>query len=265
MKPFFSFTRSSGVVLLALLGCAPVATAQVAVMSPILVERDAAPGESYTGAISLKNQSGELRRIRVYQTDYTFEAGGSNTFDAPGTVPRSNARWVNLSTTETVVPANGEAAIDYTVTVPRLATLSGTYWSMIMVEQEPDQISTSDKPGLALTPTIRYGIQLATNLQSSAPARVAFTAPVVDGRTMSFDVSNPGDRSVRPNVRVEIYREDGTLVMAADAQRGLLYPGTSVRQTIGLQADLAPGMYTAIILADIGDYQLTARRFTIWH
>lgn len=253
--------------LLMLLVGAVSAQAQIAVVSPILVEHTAAPGDTIRNAIKLKNMSAATRRVRLYQTDYTFSADGTNAFDAPGTLPRSNAGWINVSTAEATLGPNEEGTIDYVVTVPASPVLSGTYWSMVMVEEEADEALAvaPAPPALLLTPTVRYGVQVAVLVGSGGAPRLEVTTPVVEDDRLVFDLTNPGDVAVRPAIRIELYDAGGVLTFSADARRGLLYPSTSMRQTFSLGRALPAGRYTAIVLADIGTNQLVGARHTIVH
>src|SRR5688572_26247403 len=107
--------------------------AQIAVLGSTVEERTASPGEIYTGRIVVRNLTGESQPVRIYQTDYSFFADGTSRFDAPGTLRRSNANWVTPSIGSLIVPPSGEATLAYTVRVPSSDSLTGTYWSTVMV------------------------------------------------------------------------------------------------------------------------------------
>ncbi|HEY0035835.1 MAG TPA: hypothetical protein VGB66_04060, partial [Longimicrobium sp.] len=84
--------RVLALVLAAIAG-SHAAHAQIAVSSTV-EERSAAPGESYTGTIRVRNTSGRAQEIKAYQTDYSFFADGRTVYAAAGTSARSNARWI---------------------------------------------------------------------------------------------------------------------------------------------------------------------------
>ncbi|HET6566508.1 MAG TPA: hypothetical protein VFG50_01000, partial [Rhodothermales bacterium] len=73
------------------------ADAQVAVVSGLSEEHTAQPGETYQGAIQVRNQTAESQEVRVYQTDYLFYADGTNVYGAPGSTRRSNASWITYN------------------------------------------------------------------------------------------------------------------------------------------------------------------------
>jgi len=91
-------------ILALLLALSGRAHAQVTVVGNGVEERAAQRGESYSGALRLRNQGRETAEVRLYLTDYSFQAGGSTRFDAPGSLPRSNAAWIAFAPAPTIFP-----------------------------------------------------------------------------------------------------------------------------------------------------------------
>jgi hypothetical protein len=254
----------------ALLAAPVVSHAQIAVLSSTVEERVAAPGEKYSGTIVLSNPTAQPQMARIYQTDYQFSADGTSAFDDAGSTARSNATWVTPQSTRIEVPANSQLAVSYSVTVPKSDSLRGTYWSVIMVEGLPNdagaKAAASAKPSVQLPAVIRYAIQVATHISFSGSRAVKFidaTAKHVDGKaTLDVDVHDAGDRAYRPTMWVEVYDAQGTLRAKAKQSRGLLYPGSSLRQHFELGA-LPAGTYKAVVFADSGDDSVFAAQYTI--
>ena len=117
----------------ALLGAPVVARAQIAVLSSTVEEHEATRGETYTGRIVIANSSRAPQPVRIYQTDYIFDATGMSVYGDPGKTARSNAAWVTPQSQRIVVPPSSQVTVPYSVKVPTLDSLKGTYWSMIMV------------------------------------------------------------------------------------------------------------------------------------
>ena len=78
-----------------------------------------------------------VAQVKLYQTDYLFSADGKNAFDAPGSQARSNAAWLQLNREQVTIAPDSVATVDYEVRVPGGAGLSGTYWSVVMVQELP--------------------------------------------------------------------------------------------------------------------------------
>lgn len=264
----------TAIIIAALHGLPAVAAAQIAIISESVLERPAAPGESYTGVIQLRNSSAEPHDARVYQTDYLFYADGRNIFGIPGSAPRSNARWITFTPDYVTVPAGQTVAVQYSVVVPEGgAQLAGSYWSMLMVEtvapNSPEsQQQTGAQPQLGLRTTMRYGTQIVTHVTGTGRMELAFDnvaatpARGTEGANLSLDVTNTGERGARARMTLELYDDAGSLVRKLEQQRGLLFPGTSFRQHFQLGA-LAPGRYKAVILADAGGDEIFGGEYNV--
>lgn len=269
--PFRLRSRSVALAGLAILMAASVARAQISVLSSTVEEKEAAKGETYTGRIVISNPTTLPQTVRIYQTDYRFSADGTSNFDDPGSQPRSNATWVTPQSQRVVVPPRSEVTVPYSVKVPANDSLRGTYWSAIMVEgAETAPTSTTGRGGqsqVGIGSVIRYAIQVATHIGGSGSRTVRFEQPRV-GRTASgeatldLDVITSGDRAVRPKLSVEIYDGQGTLQGRAKQDRGLLYPGSSLRQHFNF-GKIPAGTYKAVVFADTGDEKVFASQFTI--
>jgi hypothetical protein len=268
MRPSLSFAFRALLVAVAVSG-ATVARAQIAVIGSTVEERVAAPGESYVGTIVVRNLTQQNQPVRIYQTDYLFFADGTSHFDSIGTARRSNGKWLTPTVRSLLVPPASEMTVSYTVKVPVADSLSGTYWSAIMVEGAPTEAgrSSGGRPQVGLGAVVRYAVQIATHIRASGSRKVAFANSrflTTPDSTQAFEleVKNDGERAYRPTLWIEVYDEQGGLKANARQERGLLYPGTSLKQVFSL-GRLAPGTYRAIVFADSGEDAVFASQFTL--
>ena len=243
------------------------ADAQIAVVGSTVEEHTAAPGQSYEGTILIRNLTTEPQSVRVYQTDYHFFADGTSHFDAAATTPRSNAAWIKPSATSIVIPPSSEITLGYTISVPAIDTLRGTYWSALMVEGAPTAPPAAANKQVGIGAIVRYAVQLATHLPSPGSRKVAFAnqtlgADSTGHRVVELDVQNIGDRGYRPSMWVELYDSTGTLRSRREQQRGLLYPGTSLKQRFVFDT-LPAGSYKAVVFADTGDDAVFAAQYKL--
>jgi len=239
------------------------ARAQIYIIGDLSHDRDARPGENYDGTITVKNDSDEPQEAKVYQTDYTFSYDGTNSYGDPGTVRRSNARWISFSPSRALIPPRGNATITYSVNVPPSDSgkaLGGSYWSMLMIEgiargsAESSFGKRDSTKHLGLLQTIRYGLQIATHIAGTGTRAVRFIeAKLVtkeDGnRYLQVDIENSGDLWIRPEVSVEFFDGKGVSRGKIPGTRYRMYPGTSVRQMIDLKT-IPPGTYKALVVVD---------------
>ena len=249
---------------------AGVAGAQISVVGSTVEERSAAPGETYVGTIVVRNLTPEDQPVRIYQTDYLFSADGTSNFAEAGTTPRSNSRWITPTVRSLIVPSNSEMTVSYTVVVPANDSLVGSYWSTIMVEGAPNEAgrSSGGRPQVGIGSVTRYAVQVSTNIRDTGSRKVNFansrflTNPDDSTQSFELEVHNVGERAYRPALWIEVYDAEGTLKANARQERGLLYPGTSLKQAFAL-GKLAPGTYRAIVFADSGDDAVFASQFTL--
>ena len=263
-----SFSRFAPVALLMGALMQPArAGAQIAVVGSTVEEHTAAPGQTYEGTILVRNLTGTPQSVRIYKSDYLFYADGTSHFDDPGTTPRSNANWIKPSATSIVVPPSGEMVLGYSITVPASDTLRGTYWSALMVEGAPTAPPPASAKSVGIGAVVRYAVQLATHLPTTGTRTVAFSNQVLSTdstghRVMEMDVQNTGERAYRPNLWVELYDATGVLRSRREQQRGLLYPGTSLKQRFVFDV-LPAGSYKAVVFADSGDDAVSAAQYTL--
>jgi hypothetical protein len=248
---------------------ATAARAQVIVVGSGIEEHAARAGETYSGTLRLRNTGAEAQEAKVYLTDYAFAADGTTRYAAPGSLPRSSARWITFSPSQVRVAPGAEATVGYTVAVPADAA-PGTWWSMLMVEgiARGSAESTAAGPArvrMGIQPSIRYGVQIATTLAGPAP-KVAFANArayaAAGGKTLEFDVANAGDVAYRPELRVELFDAAGRKAASFTSRRGLLYPGTSLRQSFELGA-VPAGEYQALVVADAGGDQVFGAQYRL--
>ena len=265
--------RLSGAALAAALLLAPRALgAQITVTSRAVEEREARPGESYTGTIRLRNVGTRPEEARVYRTDYGYDAEGRTRFGDPGTEPRSSAAWTTTTPARVVVPPGGEATVAYSVRVPDSAPLSGTYWSVVMVEGVPEAPDAAGgrragRVEVGVRPVVRYAVQLATHVGGTGTRQVEFARVRALGapggaKRLEFDLVNSGELACRPELRVELFDEAGAPVGTFTRTRGLFYPGTTLRQAFDLGA-LPAGSYQALVVADAGGESVFGGQYTL--
>jgi len=265
------FPMIVGIVLM----CA-AAQAQVSVIGELSNDRDAKPGEKYEGIINVRNDTNEPQEVKIYQTDYMFFRDGSNTYADPGTVARSNAKWIAFSPSYATVPPQSTISVNYTVSVPEDTPerkLVGSYWSMLMVEGiakgSAESATNKDpkKSQMGIRQTIRYGIQVATHIAQTGTKKVNFVEtkllPNENGKRMlQVDIENTGEIYVRPDVYVELFDEKGVSKGKFPGVRYRLYPGTSVRQLIDINS-VSPGTYKAIVVVDAGGEDVYGAEYTL--
>jgi hypothetical protein len=272
MKYLSSYLR--GLILVPIL--ASCLTAQVSIIGELSQDKDALPGDVYTGTIIIRNDTNEPQEAKVYQTDYTFQFNGTNNYGEPGLLPRSNAKWITFSPAYVTLPPQGTMSLNYTVTVPKETDsikLVGSYWSMLMVEgiqkgsAESSVRPKDTKVQMGIMQTIRYGIQIATTIENTGTRKIQLVSHNVikkeDGkRILQIDIENTGEIAMRPDVYVELFNNQGASLGKYPGAKYRIYPGTSVRQSIDISS-VAKGEYKALIVIDAGGDDMFGAQYSL--
>ncbi len=250
--------------------------AQISVIGELSQDKDARPGEAYSGSIVVRNETNEPQEAKVYQTDYTFQFDGTNNYGDPGSVPRSNAKWIAFSPSFLTLPPQSTMTVNFTVNVPKTnggAKLVGTYWSMIMVEgiqkgsAESSLAKKDQKAQMGITQTIRYGIQIATTIAGTGSKKIQFVGATIvtkkDGKpALQIDIQNTGDIGMRPDVYVELFNQQGASLGKFPGVKYRIYPSTSVRQLIDVST-IPPGTYKALVVVDAGGDDIFGAQYSL--
>jgi hypothetical protein len=257
MKSFIRILTAISVLALSI--SSPVNGA-VGIINGLTHIKIAASGTTYEGIILIKNYGTSKEEVKVFQRDYTFNFEGRKFYDPPGTNKRSNGKWITvLYPNRLVIPPGEEAQVKYIVKIPNNENLSGTYWSVLMVEVVPRiplKIKTARdfKSNLNVNQILRYGIQIVTNISETGTREIRFlNAELMEANSvLQIDIENTGERWLRPFLYVELYDDRGSHAGRFEGGRLRIYPGTSVRYKVNL--DTVPdGAYKAMVIVDNKD------------
>jgi hypothetical protein len=240
--------------------------AQVSVQGSTVHEIDAAPGAVRTGTIAVSNFSPSPQVARIYLSDYIFFSDGTSRFDPPGSLRRSNSQWIQLSAQDLTIPAGATVPVSYTVRVPGGDTLTGSYWSLIMIEGVGAP-ATAGRTGVGLSTTYRYGVQVVTHLANTGQSRLTIKSGKLGpdegrGPVLNLEIANTGERATKFDVTTELYDSEGTVRARLQQARGLTYPGSSLMHRVEL-GKLPQGTYKAVVVIDAGAGNLSGAQYTL--
>jgi hypothetical protein len=236
------------------------ANSAIIIVGELTHEKVTEAGASYTGEIVIENAGEETQEVKIYQTDYYFYSDGRVYYSDPGEIPRSNANWITFSPKRVNIAPGDTAKVLYTVTVPNDPTLTGTYWSIFMVEEIPktspeSSSNTGEDVGLGIQQAFRYGVQVVTHIGDSGTRMLDITGVNLQKeegiRILQLDVENVGERWLRALLWTELYDSAGNLVGKFDGGKLRIYPESSVRFNVDL-SEVPNNNYTALVVIDCG-------------
>ena len=245
--------------------------AGVSVLGGLTQEKILQPGEKFEGQITLQNTGEDAWLVEVYKKDYLFYADGTNIYGEPGSADRSNAGWLSVSPNRLTIPPNEKASVYYRIQVPENPDLSGTYWSMVMIEpaSKTGRENIQDKDGkikVGVQTVVRYGIQIVTNIGDSGSRKISFLDKKMikqdEKRILQLDVENTGDRWLSPFVWVELYDGYGNRIGRFESLKKRIYPECSVRHEVDL-SQVPQGNYKALVVVDNGDEHVFGAQYDL--
>lgn len=258
--------RKFYLTILVFIFCASVQLrAGIAVLNGLTHEMKLSPGEKVSRRIELQNVSEKGTSVRLYQTDYWFSHTGESKYNTPGSSARSNAIWISLDQSFITLQANEIRSVEFELNVPETDSLTGTYWSVILLEavNPPD---TTDQKGMNINTVMRYAIQVISNIGETGTRDLQFLNVTLrkesTGAVLDVDMGNPAERALRPEVGIELFNQEGISQGIFKTDRRRLYPGTSARFSINIVGVL-PGKYNGVLVADCDEDHVFGTNLTL--
>lgn len=213
-------------------------------------------GDQIEGQISIKNVGNKVARVLLYKTNLFQKCNGITIFTNDSSHARSSQSWVEIGNSEIFIEPQSEATVIYKLKVPEAGDKTGSFWSVIMVE-EADQLDSAQKSkGIQVSTIVRYGIQIISSFASGATRDLEFqkiTQDTSDGmKTLKIDVYNSGNTMVRPSMVLELYDGNGEQKAREELLSQKVYPGSCKTFTIPMEK-VPPGEYNGILVADCGE------------
>ena len=208
-----------------------------------------------TGYIVLKNIGDEPERILIYFKDFEVGCDGESHYVDPGTTERSNYNWIKIGIEERILQPGEEFPMRYQITVPKKKH-SGSFWSLIMVEVQKPIDTTQLEYGVRVSSNVRYAIQIITDFPTDVPTNVEFKAVQLMehhgmGKVVNVTLENFGQKVLVPEVKIEVYDNNGELILQKTADTKKLYPSQCRDFQVPLEG-LPIGSYQGVLVADCG-------------
>lgn len=248
----------------------PSAMGDITVTSSLRSEFRAAPGETLTGSLTVRNDGQQAAVVNIKQEDFLLDLVGQVQYQPQGSSPRSNRTWLTVPS-QAQVPAGSSVTVPFTVRVPDDPELKGSYWSMIVVEPQEATTFQDDERGednvaTAVTVSFRYGIAVLVHVGQPDEQVILFADPQFSGEEGNFrlglTLQNPGEFLLSARTWLELYDQRGALVRRVEGGEARLYPEASLLQHFELGA-LEPQRYQAVVIADAGGEQVYGVRYTL--
>jgi hypothetical protein len=247
-----------------------ICSANVVVVGALSIEKKVVPGEELKGFLTIRNDANDVSEARVFQTDYIFKYTGDAAYDKPGKNPRSNTSWITLNQEYVKLGPMENSQITYTVKVPDDPKLSGSYWSLIMIEPIEKTIKDapkkdSKKIGLSINTVVRFGFQLTTTISDTGEKKLKITGKNVMTRDnknyLEMDVENTGTLSIVPHPYAELFDQNEKFMGRFAGKARRIQPGCSVKFEIELP--VPAGSYKTLVVLDDQEDAVFGAEYTL--
>lgn len=212
--------KALGGLLLLLAVFIPAVSWATISVSPTLYELQVPRGQSYTDAIRVMNVGKEAITIKVYLSDFDFQANGNIGFPDAGTGKYSLADYLRLNPTSLDLEPSEEKIVRFTITMPQ--DLEGEYQGILFFQTQPKGVKSPVRGKQVMVSTrIGAGIYAAakhTAAYSSEISAIFFKqAPDLDNSTFHYALiyHNTGNIHLRPTGKVKIIDAAGKEVALA--------------------------------------------------
>jgi len=159
------------------------------------------------------------------------------------------------------VPVGETYTVSYVIEVPPDPSLSGSYWSVLMIQPVPSESPESveadpNETTVGVITVIRYGFRFITHIGTSGTVQPEFedVSLTLSGGVpmLGVDLRNAGSRLLKIEIWAELYDSDGNFVARRDGAAGSLYPASARQYRIPLD-EVEVGSYTSLVIIDAGD------------
>lgn len=261
-------TRKSLGVLLLLLALG-LANAQVgAEISPANAQFSGKPGQTLTGAITVRNPTHAPVSLEVVPSDFVLTPDNRINPLPVSTLPASLASWLDLGVSAVDLAPGASRQYNYSITVPATAA-PGTHWGAILFRTATTTQKGSSGVGMQVRAQVAFivVVDIAPLTKSGKVTGVTLgpaKAPGASGtQTVTVSFQNTGDSYLRLEGRVELRKPDGTLVQTLSIAPTPSFPQELSNIPVKVGKPLAAGTYLATAILDYGTVDLVAGQATL--
>lgn len=244
----------------------------VVLKGPMHYEHTLAPGGAAKGSFTLQNPTTRPQTVKLYQTDMLSMAGGKVAYGPVNSTPRSNSQWIVITPQQLNLAPGQSATVYYLIQLPNDVALAGSYYSMIMVE--PLRVSDlapvapiAGQGQFSFDARTRYGIAITTNIGETGARGMRYTdrrvLTTAQGSVLQVEMENTGERRLGLHIYADVYDEQGVAAGHIELERDVAIQPGCVRSASIPLANLRPGKYSALVVADNGDEYVYGARYDL--
>lgn len=214
------------------------------------IKKTVAPGQTVADSVTVHNSTDKPVDVIVYLEDFEYVApfDGSKKFYAAGTLPQSAAQWLNFEPKRFSLAPYTKQKVHFTTNVP--ATATGGYYSVLFFELADSPTHIDGQVGLQIISRVGSLLFFET---TDRKKQVDVTGTFFDGSVLNGTLIHTGNVNLVIKCLYYVLDQSGVPVDRGDLEMFYMPPGTQTDFSIGLNAQLKSGRYTAVLTFDLED------------
>jgi len=213
-------------------------------------------------SVQVMNVGDEPSRVKISQGDWNEDLYNRDRYFSPGALERSGANWMMSSPESFSLRPQETKEVRVEVTVPEDNKLSGSYWSLLFVEEESTP-TKAENGQTGINTIVRYGVKVFvalenTQIMNGAIANMSISTAENNELLFEITFENKGNVLLHPMGYLEIRNEEGETIKDLNIDRFSVLPEHSEISKMLTEKPKDVGQYTALAVLQFGADYLVA-------
>lgn len=243
------------ILFIFLIGSLNESQATVTVINGLTHVHSGSSGDVIFGEVILLNNSDSEQRVRFDLSEAIFTCDNGRKFVEDNPHNQSATDWYKSELNELSLAPYERYTYRYKISIPDNHTLSGTYWTVLMVSVEAPIKEEVLNNSVGLNTKIRYAVALLTHVNSLDDVNLQFNDVMLDQvsditrNQLDVKVQNFGSFVEGVVLTLEVYDANGNRIHKIKSDRNMVFPGVCRNYKLDI-SEIPPGEYQCLLLAD---------------
>lgn len=249
--------------IMLLLLCVTGVEAQEVSVSPARLFFTGTAGQTYTQQLLIHNTGSEKAIFRSGMMDWRRDSLGNKIYSPSGTLPSSNATWVEVAPNIIEIEAGAKKEVRITLHVPEKSSdtprLTNSMLFLTQVNAQRSKVATPGKTSVGILIKLEFGIHVYYTPSQNQKKDVSFTAMYLEHKRnanrpkrLAIKVKNTGEVVTDGFLRLELTAKSTGKELKVPAKAISMLPGDEQVIYQELSEDMK-GDYLAVALLDSGE------------
>ena len=211
-------------------------------------------GDIIEGEIVLLNTTDQEQRLIFKLSDALYSCGSTRIFSDSLTHTQSSKSWFLGSLMDKVLIPKEKYVYKYALKIPKDYTVSGTFWSVLMIEVQKPIKKERLTQQIDLDTKVRYAIGLITHVNQKSEVNLDFKNVQLQENedhknSLQVNLFNSSDYVEGVRLNLEVYNENGDQILKTKTKRLMVFPNMCIDYNLDI-SHLKTGSYQCLLTAD---------------